>query len=371
MWHRAQDAESIKQEYISKNTFLLTPSLVREYLIKSGVIKDTQESSDESSNNTDELLKLKGNLENFLVFLHSKPSQSEFLSQFTNNIDFIDFFVTLALESYEVLCRILILLNKHYKENKIKDNKLMEFIAQVIKETRKKSLPETSIALKNKLKKDKSIRLLVAYILYKAFSEDFGKYYAENISNGELHEPLAKSLTAFCERVSTIEALAELLQKYPEGKSSILDVLLLMYLSKSKGMKKAIEGIEYEKVLKEVLDYYKIPHELEEDEEDEVNEGASTTRKWDLYIPNKSSPQIVIEVMYMITTSSGMTNKRKVIIRESTSTDRKIFVLMDGAGWIARWSDAKKILQADVYTFTFHKDSLTEAIEKIKELIVE
>ncbi|MEM3875411.1 MAG: hypothetical protein QXU45_09810 [Candidatus Bathyarchaeia archaeon] len=357
MWHK-ENSEKIREDYISKNTFLLTPSLLREYLAQVGLIEKKAFKEESSS--------IRNDLEQFLDFLGQNPPKNDFLKTFAENQIFIDLFVTIALESYEVLCRILMLLDRHHEENKIKDNELKELITKV-KQDRCKFLPKTSIDLKKKLNEKKSVKNLLVFLLYKMFSEDFGKYYNANISNGELYELIGKSITRFCENIITLKMLPELIRNHPGVKSQVLDLLQLIYSSKSKGMLKAKEGIKYEEVLKEVLDFHGIPHELEEkNEEDENEETSEQTRKWDIYIPNKSNPKIVIEVMYVITTSSGMTNKRKVIVAESEKGLMKIFALMDGAGWIARWSDAKKILEADVYTFTFHKESLEKAINTIK-----
>ena len=94
------------------------------------------------------------------------------------------------------------------------------------------------------------------------------------------------------------------------------------------------------------------------------------TRNWDVYVPDKEKPKILIEVMYMITTASGMTNKRKVVLEEGKKYLGKVFVLMDGIGWMARWSDAKKLKDAPpIYVFSFHKDSIQEMIERIKKLM--
>lgn len=362
MWYKAQASEGLKEDYISKNTFLLTPPLLREYLAQAGLIKKEKETVIEKTSS------LTNDLEKFLNFIAQNPSKDDFLKTFTENPVFIDLFVTIALESYEFLCRILLILDRHYEENKIKNGELKDLIVKV-KKDKCTSLPKTSIELKKKISQKNPMKNLLVFILYKMFSEDFGDYYVKNISNGELRKLLGKSLTRFCERITTIKTLAELIKKDVEIKSQILELLTLIYASKSKGMRKAIEGIKYEEVLKDVLDFYGIPHELEEEEENDESEDAEMnekTRKWDIYIPNKTDPKIVVEVMYMITTSSGMTNKRKVIVAESEKGIRKVFALMDGAGWIARWSDAKKILEADVYTFTFHKDSLENAIKNMK-----
>jgi len=353
-----QSSESLKRDYISKNTFLLSPSLVREYLIRMGLLEEKREKPEEESKT------LKEDINAFLHYISQNPSKEDFLKVLANNPKFIDLFATLFLESYELLYRVLTLIDIYYAERKIKDNELIKCVNSA-RVDGLKSLPKTSIELKGKIIEKKSLRLLLAYLFYRMFYEDFGKYFLDNICNGEFKEFLAKSLSQFCERAHIIKEIIETCKTNFEMKT-LVEILTIIYLSESRGARKAKEGIEYQEVLKEVLDFHGIPHEMEIEEEGE----EEMTRNWDLYIPSKSSPRIVIEVMYSITTSSGMTNKRKVIIDEAEKGgERKIFVLMDGAGWVARWSDARKILGSNVFTFTFHKESLSKALEKIKEIL--
>jgi len=361
MWHKEQDTAELKNDYINKNTFFLTPHLLKEYLMINNII--IKEKKRDTKNT---LLDKTEELKEFLEFIANDPSEEEFLNRMDNK-NFVDLFVTIMLGSYEFLSRLLILLDKYFNEQKIKDEKLNCYICNVKKKYG--CLPDTSKKLKDKLQQQE-IKQLLAYILFKMFSEDFKNYYTKNISDGELHEILGKSFLDFCKTIPIIKKVSKLIKNNNEIKDQILELLTLIYESNSKGMQKAKEGIEYEEILKEILESNDIPYhkEYEIKKDDKINQ---KTRRWDIYIPNKTNPRIVIEVMYMITTSSAMTNKQKVIIQASEKESNKIiiFVLMDGAGWITRWSDAKKILESDVYVFTFHKDSLMHAIEKIKKFI--
>ena len=150
----------------------------------------------------------------------------------------------------------------------------------------------------------------------------------------------------------------------------VIKYLQELYKLVSRGEQKAFEGYGYEGVLLKYLSSYGIVAEGTSPEKEEPPEMKNLCRNWDIYIPNKSQPFIVIECMYNVTTSSGQTNKRRAILKCLPELRKKgicVFVLMDGAGWIARKSDARKILEEkDICTFTFNKDSL----EAMKNLII-
>lgn len=83
----------------------------------------------------------------------------------------------------------------------------------------------------------------------------------------------------------------------------------------------------------------------------------------DFIVPNKSSPKLIIECSYSVTTASGMGDKAKT---EKTVADylRKnypaiIFIgFIDGIGWYVRKGDLKRMISAYSDVFTFHKDEL-------------
>lgn len=81
-------------------------------------------------------------------------------------------------------------------------------------------------------------------------------------------------------------------------------------------------------------------------------------RNIDFAIPDDENPKVLIEVSYMVTTGSGQSTKRETMIsvakeitnRNMHDTDRIIFVnVIDGAGWIARQKDLKRIYNASDY----------------------
>jgi hypothetical protein len=340
-----------KDEYALKNTMILTPELVRSYL---GL-----EVSERISKDLDNL---KSNISKLLEFLLSNPTESEFIDYFTKNIHLLDVFIVLGLSSYELLARLLLLLEFKFKENKIKDEKLNRIIAE-FKGSKNRKIPNTSIDLKTKIRQFEEIRVLCAFLLYKMFSQSFSIYYAKNIDNGDEHEFISESIRINYDLpFSKLRKILEILKENEKLLVPISDLLADIYLSEVRGTEKAREGYSYEAILKEVLDKNRIPNEV-------IGKKPKGTRDWDIYIPTKSNPSIVIEVMYTLTTSSGMTNKIKAIVEESKKQKFKIFVLMDGIGWIARWSDARKLFKEDIYVFTFHKESLEKAIKLIKSSV--
>jgi len=81
-------------------------------------------------------------------------------------------------------------------------------------------------------------------------------------------------------------------------------------------------------------------------------------RDMDFIIPYKSSPRVIIESSYVVTTSSGMGNKARdeIGIRRSIKKHypKCLFIgFIDGAGWFVRRGDLKRMVSAfdDVFTF--------------------
>lgn len=90
-------------------------------------------------------------------------------------------------------------------------------------------------------------------------------------------------------------------------------------------------------------------------------------RNIDFVIPNTENPKILIEVSYMVTTGSGQSTKRETMIsvakeinnRNMHDSEKIIFVnVIDGAEWIARQKDLKRIYNASDYIINM--DNLNE-----------
>ena len=94
-------------------------------------------------------------------------------------------------------------------------------------------------------------------------------------------------------------------------------------------------------------------------------------RNMDFCIPNEQDPYVIIESSFQVTTGSGQTTKRNdevktaaVITDHNIQNDKQIaFVnLCDGAGWIARQSDLKKIYACSNYVINLNTLNLLEEI---------
>jgi len=90
---------------------------------------------------------------------------------------------------------------------------------------------------------------------------------------------------------------------------------------------------------------------------------AQVPRTMDFIIPNKTSPKMIIECSYVVTTSSGMGDKAKTEQRVAESIKKNypqcVFVgFVDGVGWYVRRGDLKRMVGAYDFVFTFKKEEL-------------
>ncbi len=93
-------------------------------------------------------------------------------------------------------------------------------------------------------------------------------------------------------------------------------------------------------------------------------------RTMDFILPNKTSPKIIIESSFLVTTSSGQGDKSKTegninkLIKKYYP--EAIFIgFVDGIGWYVRQGDLMRMVSAYDEVFTFHK----EEIERFKALL--
>ncbi|WP_290597191.1 MULTISPECIES: hypothetical protein [unclassified Archaeoglobus] len=364
MW-RGTDVEI--SEYISLNTFILTPELVEEYLKNVGILASSKRTEEEIT------LSDRSVFEDFLTTLKEimeiedvKVKETR-LREFLNDKDNIDITLTVGLSSYELFGRLLILLEYKFRNGKIRDEELNTLLKNCLIKRRK--LPGDSKGIKNLLN-DTNFLKLCSYLLSKIILGNFHDFYKNNILDGDEHDYIAQAIKVRYEE--SIEKLKLLLKIYNPNdetiSSKVYSLFQELYILSSKGRTKAYEGYNYEDVLKRVLEKEGFHLHLEGTKEEDVDEDLKDMRKWDIYIPNKENPCAVIEVMYMLTTSSGQTNKRKAIVEEvNKHKNIHIYVLMDGVGWIARWSDARELLKCGAGVFTFHKDSIKAFIEDLRE----
>ena len=90
----------------------------------------------------------------------------------------------------------------------------------------------------------------------------------------------------------------------------------------------------------------------------------------DFIIPNKQSPQCIIECSYLATTSSGQGDKSKTEIAVSNLIKKyypkAVFIgFVDGIGWYVRKKDLMRMVSAYDDVFTFH----TQEIVRFKRFL--
>jgi len=156
------------------------------------------------------------------------------------------------------------------------------------------------------------------------------------------------------------------INKFSFSIESLVDTIIRY---KTKGSYKASKGGNPEVVIEEILNEKKLSFEKGKFR---IPEAGNIPRTMDFIIPSKSSPRIIIECCYSVTTASGMRDKAKT---EKTVADylKKnypgvFFVgFVDGIGWYVRRGDLKRMVEAYDFAFTFSKDEL----ERFKNLLKE
>jgi hypothetical protein len=156
------------------------------------------------------------------------------------------------------------------------------------------------------------------------------------------------------------------INKFRFSVESLVDTIIRY---KTKGSYKAAKGGNPEVVIEQILTDYKLGFEKGKFRIPKV---GNIPRTMDFIIPNKTSPRIIIECSYSVTTASGMGDKAKT---EKTVADylkknypNVVFVgFVDGIGWYVRRGDLKRMVEAYDLVFTFGKDEL----ERFKNLLSE
>jgi len=327
------------KRFVNLNTYFLSPPILYRYLF--GKFPGSQNLSNIIDTN-------------FLHKIRNCQSPEQLEDILRHNPIWLDVLIRLTISSYESLGRLLILLNEKYKSEKIIKAELNKLIKSC--KGKRKQLPKDSQDIKNNFEKCKA---LISFLVSKAFFKSLTKFLKQAVSDSsDLWEYLLKEITLRFEQ--PMEGFKILLSASKNREEPIIQYLRELYKLVSRGEQKAFEGYGYESVLLEYLSAHGIKAEGTSSEREEPVEDLC--RNWDIYIPNKSKPKIVVECMYNVTTSSGQTNKCKAILECLPKLNKKgirVFVLMDGAGWIARKSDAKKLLEEEnICVFTFNKDCL-------------
>jgi len=156
------------------------------------------------------------------------------------------------------------------------------------------------------------------------------------------------------------------INKFSFSIESLVDTIIRY---KTKGAYKAGREGNPEVVIEQVLGEHKLTFEKGKFK---IPEAGNIPRTMDFIIPNKTSPKIIIECSYSVTTASGMGDKAKT---EKTVAEylkknypHMIFIgFVDGIGWYVRRGDLKRLVEAFDFVFTFNKDEL----ERFKNLLTD
>ncbi|MDI6654529.1 MAG: DpnII family type II restriction endonuclease [Candidatus Hydrothermarchaeota archaeon] len=156
------------------------------------------------------------------------------------------------------------------------------------------------------------------------------------------------------------------IKKFSFSIESLVDTIIRY---KTKGAYKAAREGNPEVVIEHILTSHKLTFEKGKFR---IPEAGNIPRTMDFIVPNKTSPRLIIECSYSVTTASGMGDKAKT---EKTVADylkknypKIVFVgFVDGIGWYVRRGDLKRMVDAYDFVFTFHKDEL----ERFENLLTE
>lgn len=156
------------------------------------------------------------------------------------------------------------------------------------------------------------------------------------------------------------------IKKFSFSIESLVDTIIRY---KTKGSYKAAREGNPEVVIEQVLTSLKLTFEKGKFR---IPEAGNIPRTMDFIVPDKTSPKLLIECSYSVTTASGMGDKAKT---EKTVADylKKnypdvVFVgFVDGIGWYVRRGDLKRMVDAYDFVFTFSKNE----INRFKNLLTE
>ena len=147
------------------------------------------------------------------------------------------------------------------------------------------------------------------------------------------------------------------INKFSFSIESLVDTIVRY---KTKGSYKATREGNPEIVIEQILISCKLGFEKGKFRIPEV---GNIPRTMDFIVPNKTSPKLIIECSYSVTTASGMGDKAKT---EKTVADylkqnypNVVFVgFVDGIGWYVRRGDLRRMVEAYDFVFTLSKDEL-------------
>ena len=212
----------------------------------------------------------------------------------------------------------------------------------------------------------------------KPISNDFSEWKLERIKTLiKENRKFAEGIVNLFFKGSTVPIIKQIIplfefkkldiNKFSFSIESLVDTLIRY---KTKGAYKAGKEGNPEAVIEEILAENKLTFEKGKFK---IPEAGNIPRTMDFIIPNKTSPKMIIECSYSVTTASGMGDKAKT---EKTVADylKKnnpgvVFVgFVDGIGWWVRRGDLKRMVEAYDFVFTFSKDELERFESLLGEL---
>lgn len=160
------------------------------------------------------------------------------------------------------------------------------------------------------------------------------------------------------------------IRKFSFSVESLVDTIIRY---KTKGSYKAAREGNPEVVIEEMLVKNKLSFEKGKFR---IPEAGNIPRTMDFIVPNKTSPNLIIECSYSVTTASGMGDKAKT---EKTVADylkknypEVVFVgFVDGIGWYVRRGDLKRMVDAYDFVFTFHKEEIIKFENLLRKIFYE
>lgn len=160
------------------------------------------------------------------------------------------------------------------------------------------------------------------------------------------------------------------INKYSFSIESLVDTIIRY---KTKGAYKASKGGNPEVVIENILTSHKLTFEKGKFR---IPEAGNIPRTMDFIIPDKTSPRLIIECSYSVTTASGMGDKAKTekTVAEYLKMNYPDVIFagfVDGIGWYVRRGDLKRMVDAYDFVFTFHSDELRRFENLLENLFYE
>lgn len=157
------------------------------------------------------------------------------------------------------------------------------------------------------------------------------------------------------------------IQKLSFEFTSLIDTIVRY---KQKGSYSALRANNPETVIQAILERLDIPFVCG-DLPQLVDHEQALKRTMDFIIPDKKSPQVVIECAFSATTSSGQGDKAKTELQmrgliSEYYPDAQFWGFIDGIGWYVRKRDLNRMASAFDEVFTFHTDELSRFENMLK-----